>query len=93
MSEEYGAFKCVVEGRVQGVFYRAATADRAAALGIDGWVRNLADGGVEVVASGPREALESLAAWLWQGPPAASVTAVTLEEWQGEVEPGFRISF
>jgi len=76
---------------VQGVFYRAATADRASQLGIDGWVRNLANGRVEVVASGAPAALESLARWLWQGPPGASVSAVTLEEWQGEIEPGFRI--
>jgi acylphosphatase len=91
MIEEYGAFKGIVEGRVQGVFYRAATADRASQLGIDGWVRNLANGRVEVVASGAPAALESLARWLWQGPPGASVSAVTLEEWQGEIEPGFRI--
>lgn len=76
---------------MQGVFYRAATADRASELGVDGWVRNLADGSVEVVASGESEALESLAEWLWHGPPAASVSAVTIEEWQGEIEPGFRV--
>jgi acylphosphatase len=85
------AWKCTIEGRVQGVFYRAATAERATELGIDGWVRNLPDGCVELVASGAVEALDSLAAWLWQGPPAASVTAVTLEEWLQDVEPGFRI--
>lgn len=83
--------KCTVEGRVQGVFYRAATTERANALGVDGWVRNLADGRVEVVAAGDDRCLESLAEWLWQGPPGASVTAVTLEEWPARVEPGFRI--
>jgi acylphosphatase len=85
------AWKCIVAGRVQGVFYRAATAERAAGLGVDGWVRNLPDGSVEVVASGPDEALESLAEWLWQGPSDASVTAVAVEEFGADVEPGFRV--
>jgi acylphosphatase len=91
MSKQYGAFKGIVEGRVQGVFYRAATADRAGALGIDGWVRNLPNGSVELVASGPPEALETFARWLWHGPPKASVSAVMLEAWEGEIEPGFRV--
>lgn len=80
-----------VTGRVQGVFFRAATRERADALGIDGWVRNLADGNVELVARGHPEAIESLAAWLWDGPDAAKVSGVTLEEWSGDPEPGFRV--
>lgn len=85
------ALKCTVEGRVQGVCYRAAAAERAKELGVDGWVRNLADGNVEVVASGDEAALEGLAEWLWQGPPAALVTGVRLEECDADVEPGFRV--
>jgi acylphosphatase len=85
------AVKCTVQGRVQGVFYRAATAERANALGVDGWVRNLADGSVEVVASGDPAALESLAEWLWQGPPAAAVTGVILEECDAVVALGFSV--
>lgn len=83
------AFKCTIEGRVQGVFYRAATAERARHLGVDGWVRNLPDGSVEVVAAGEDTALDRLAEWLWQGPPNALVSSVALEEWRAEVEPGF----
>ena len=85
------AVKCTVEGRVQGVFYRARTSERARELGISGWIRNLPDGRVELVACGKAEAVENLAQWLWQGPAEADVIAVTLQQWQGDVEPGFRI--
>ncbi|HEY5666633.1 MAG TPA: acylphosphatase, partial [Gammaproteobacteria bacterium] len=78
----------LVEGCVQGVFYRAATAERAAELDLDGWVRNLTDGRVEVVAAGEDSAIEALAAWLWQGPPKARVTAVAVEECQEQVGAG-----
>ena len=83
--------KCTVEGRVQGVFFRAETRARAAELGIDGWVRNTPDGRVEAVASGEDDAVERFVAWLWQGSPRSSVTAVTVEEWCDAVEAGFSI--
>ena len=83
--------RCAVTGRVQGVFYRASTCDRASALGVDGWVRNLPDGRVELVASGPAGAVETLVAWLWQGPPAAEVHQVSVESWDDPVEPGFHV--
>ena len=67
---------CVVSGRVQGVFYRVATQRKAVALGVDGWVRNLPDGSVEVFAQGAEDALAELRAWLWQGPPRAAVAEV-----------------
>lgn len=68
--------RCVVSGRVQGVWYRASTQRQADALGISGYARNLADGRVEVLACGDAAALRQLQAWLWQGPPAAQVTDV-----------------
>ncbi|MGD2055822.1 MAG: acylphosphatase [Gammaproteobacteria bacterium] len=68
--------RCFVSGRVQGVFFRAATRERALALGVSGYARNLPDGRVEVLACGPREAVEALCHWLQEGPPAARVTAV-----------------
>jgi acylphosphatase len=77
---------------VQGVYYRAATAAEADRLGLDGWVKNLADGRVEVIAAGAPTAVASLAAWLWQGPPAARVEAVHLEEWTGDVPRGFSVA-
>lgn len=77
---------------MQGVYYRAATAEQAARLQLDGWVKNLADGSVEVVAAGTPTAVASLAGWLWQGPPAARVEAVHLEEWIGDVPSGFAVA-
>jgi acylphosphatase len=69
-----------VSGRVQGVFFRQATADHAERLALDGWVRNLSDGRVEVLLEGEEAAVRELAAWLEQGPPKAKVTAVALEQ-------------
>ncbi len=69
-----------MHGRVQGVFFRQATADEALTLGLRGWVRNLVNGDVEIVAEGPRRELKILAAWANQGPRMARVTGVD-EEW------------
>lgn len=85
------AIRCIVAGRVQGVYYRAATVERAAELRLGGWVENLSDGRVEAVASGPLEALTDFAAWLWQGPPAARVTSVQVEEWTEAVPDRFDV--
>lgn len=79
-------------GRVQGVFFRAATKEQAEGLGLNGWVRNRPDGRVEIVAEGDRERLGMLSAWAWQGPPGARVEQVE-EAWsEAGAEPaGFRI--
>ena len=66
----------LVLGRVQGVAYRAWTVDQAERLGVTGWARNLADGRVEVVARGSREAVDALRTALSDGPPAARVKSV-----------------
>lgn len=73
------SYRFTVHGRVQGVYFRQSTADRARGLGLDGWVRNCADGTVEGLAAGAPAALEALHAWLHQGPPAARVARV---DWQ-----------
>lgn len=86
------AIRCVVEGRVQGVFYRAATVAQAERLGLAGWVKNLADGRVEVVAAGEPDAIAALVQWLWEGPPAARVDAVHVEEWTSSVPRAFRVA-
>jgi acylphosphatase len=77
----------LVTGRVQGVWFRAATRERALALNLQGYARNLADGGVEVVASGESAALDELERWLWQGPPLAKVSGVDRQPL--ESEPAF----
>jgi len=73
------ACRCVVTGRVQGVFYRASAAEQARALDISGYVRNLADGRVEVLALGPEESLRRFIDWLRVGPAAAKVADVSVE--------------
>jgi acylphosphatase len=74
------ARRCHVSGRVQGVFYRASTRDRARELGVTGYARNLSDGRVEVFACGDPAAVEALCRWLWLGSPASHVTAVEVNE-------------
>ena len=66
----------LVSGQVQGVFFRSATESVARRLGLSGWVRNLADSRVELVACGTASKLEELEQWLWQGPPHARVEHV-----------------
>ncbi|HEY8377003.1 MAG TPA: acylphosphatase [Nannocystis sp.] len=82
-----------VEGRVQGVYYRASTQAQAQALGLRGWVRNLPDGRVELRAQGPRARVEQLIAWCRQGPPAARVTDVdvTWEAVDSELPRSFTV--
>ena len=63
-------------GRVQGVGFRYATAEKAEALGVTGYVRNLPDRRVEVLACGEEKAVTALRDWLWQGPQLARVSDV-----------------
>jgi acylphosphatase len=86
------AVRYVIAGRVQGVYYRAATAARAQQLRLRGSVRNLPDGRVEVIAAGDDAAQRELATWLWRGPPAARVNAVQIEEWLEPVDEGFVVA-
>lgn len=69
-----------VSGRVQGVSYRQATASQAERLDLDGWVRNVADGRVEVLVEGEENAVQELVSWLEKGPAKAKVEAVELEQ-------------
>ena len=82
--------RCLVSGRVQGVFYRASTARRASQLGLNGYARNLADGRVEVLVCGAAESVAKLCEWLWEGPPAAEVSGVVISEIEcQEIPTGF----
>jgi len=82
----------LVSGRVQGVFYRAATEAKARSLGLTGWVRNRANGDVELVACGAPAPLAALEEWLWQGPPHAQVTGVQRMPVTDESYEDFRIA-
>lgn len=84
--------KCLVAGRVQGVFYRAATRQRAQELGLTGYARNLADGRVEVLICGESGAVDDLCAWLWEGPPSASVSSVICSTVKGEAPNRFIVT-
>jgi len=68
-----------VHGRVQGVWFRRNTQVQAHRLGVSGTVRNLPDGTVRVVAEADRTRLETLLAWLRQGPEMAHVTGIDVE--------------
>ncbi|WP_282286484.1 acylphosphatase [Pseudomonas sp. PS02302] len=81
----------LISGRVQGVYYRESTRQEAQRLGVTGWVRNLADGRVECHLEGSVEALAQLERWLWQGPAAARVTSVVLEEVGGAGFTDFQV--
>ena len=69
-----------VSGRVQGVSFRQTTAEQAERLDLDGWVRNLVDGRVEVLFEGDEVAVTELVSWLEHGPSAAEVTALELQD-------------
>ena len=68
--------RLVITGRVQNVFYRDWFTEQATALGLDGWIRNRADGSVEAVVQGPSEMVETIAAKAHQGSPASRVARV-----------------
>lgn len=70
-------FHVIVEGRVQGVGYRAWCANAAVARGLSGWVRNRRTGAVEAVFSGPSDTVSDMLEHLWKGPTFARVRAVT----------------
>jgi len=74
------AKRCLVSGKVQGVFYRASTAEQAKRLSLVGYARNLPDGRVEVLACGEAAEVQELIDWLWKGPSAARVQEVEVQE-------------
>lgn len=83
--------RCYVSGRVQGVGFRYATAEKAETLRLSGYVRNLPDRRVEVLACGEESAVLTLRNWLWQGPALARVSAVQCETALYQDYHGFRI--
>ncbi len=72
--------RLVVTGKVQGVFYRAWFSERARGLGLDGWVRNRADGSVEAVLQGPPEAVKEMVMLAHEGSPPSRVERVGVSD-------------
>jgi acylphosphatase len=72
--------RAVITGRVQGVCFRAFTREKALELGVRGYVRNMPDGSVELVASGDTAAVDALLGWVSQGPPGSRVRDVSVNE-------------
>ena len=83
-----------MSGLVQGVFFRASTADKAKELSLLGWVRNLSDGRVEAVVEGPKEKIEEMIKWMEEGPAFAKVEKVEVhwENYKGNFN-NFRIRY
>jgi len=86
-------FHAIVEGKVQGVFYRASAQKQAMALGVCGFIRNLNDGRVELEAQGEETALAQFLTWCHKGPPGSHVERLETR-WltaQSLFQPEFRI--
>jgi len=83
--------RCLVSGRVQGVFFRASARQQAEQLNLTGYAHNLPDGRVEVVAFGDQLALKKLESWLSQGPEMADVSRVVSEVLPVQEFPDFSI--
>ena len=83
--------RIVVRGQVQGVFFRDTTRRRASSAGVAGWISNRSDGAVEAVFEGDDEAVESLVAFMGEGPRGASVSDVERHDEDAEGLSGFEI--
>ena len=85
------SINCYISGRVQGVCFRMFTSQQAKLLGLTGWVRNLDDGRVEVVASGEVSLIEELRQWLTHGPEMAKVINLECHDIEYQEFPDFLI--
>ncbi|MDX1993725.1 MAG: acylphosphatase [bacterium] len=77
-NRDFARFRAIIHGKVHGVSFGYQTQRRAVELGVDGWVRNLDDGTVEIDAEGEHPSLDTLVGFLQQGPTGADVTRVDL---------------
>ena len=83
--------RLTIKGKVQGVFYRATAKDVADLIGVKGWVKNLPDDNVEIMATAAEDVLQKFIGWCKQGPPKAKVDDVLIEELSPEEFKGFKI--
>lgn len=86
MSDKVAAKHIVIEGKVQGVFFRKNTRQKANDLDIYGWVKNTGNDKVEIFAQGNKENLDTFISWCKQGPPKATVKDIQVEESQTKHE-------
>jgi acylphosphatase len=91
MSPEPVRRRAVVQGSVQGVFFRDSTRERARAHGVSGWVCNRSDGALEAVLEGPAESVDRVLRFLQTGPPQAQVENVEISEEEPEGLSGFEV--
>ncbi|RMD84266.1 MAG: acylphosphatase, partial [Candidatus Dadabacteria bacterium] len=84
MAQRY--VKLSIHGKVQGVGFRYSAIREAQRLGINGWIKNEADGSVSAEAYGEKGAVDEFIKWCWQGPPAAQVRSVEISEELENVE-------
>ena len=85
--------RCLVSGTVQGVFFRASTCQKASEFNINGWVKNLPDDRVEVIACGDEKNVDQLINWLWSGPANARVSDVAVLQANAEEYADFKIRY
>ncbi|MFM2139169.1 MAG: hypothetical protein RJA57_1476 [Bacteroidota bacterium] len=88
---ELRSVRFTIRGQVQGVFYRQHTCAKAGELGITGWVRNMRDGSVLILATGTEEQLNKFSDWCHRGSPRSQVTAVERELIPLSDESDFRV--
>ena len=91
MTDDPKSVRVRIEGRVQGVGFRAWVERRAVTHGLDGWVRNRRDGGVEAVFAGPASAVDAMVAECHHGPRSAAVTMVRVLDEPAAVSQGFSV--
>jgi acylphosphatase len=92
MGDERIRRRVVVQGRVQGVFFRDSVRERARSRGVDGWVRNRHDGTVEAAFEGPPDAVDALVRFCQEGPRGARVQRVEVTDERPEGLEGFAVS-
>ena len=78
----------MISGKVQGVFFRISAQDKANELNLTGWVKNIFNNAVEIIAEGQREELSKFTGWLQLGPPNATIDKISIE-WSEQVERQF----
>jgi acylphosphatase len=84
-------YHLLIQGEVQGVFFRDSARKEALKLGISGWVKNLENGDVELMVQGDESSLHQFLDWCKQGPPKAVVRDVVLTKKEGLIFHGFKI--